>query len=150
MKKYQNNQERTTEYFKNFSREKILKSLVIKSDPLVFDIGANLGQSLKEFKDWWSDSKVHCFEPQEECWKTLKNIQLEYLSESIIINEFAASNFSEDEKIFYSHEIDNTKGTSGFNKINLESLDSIHLNDLKNSSSSELKIDSYKKTINHQ
>ena len=150
MKKYASNQERTAEYLKNFDREKVLKSLVTKDNPVIFDIGANLGQSLKEFKSWWGDSEIHCFEPQEECWPSLDKLKDGYPSKEVSINRFAAGKDSEESKIFYSHEVDNTKGTSGFNKINLESLDSIHLNDLKESNSSSSKIEDYKKTINHQ
>ena len=150
MKQYDNNQERTAEYLKKFDRKKILKSLVNKEKPIIFDIGANLGQSLSEFKSWWGDSEVHCFEPQEECWKNLEEIKNNFSDKEVFINKFAMSSVTEDAKIFYSHEVDNTKGTSGFNKINLDSSDSIHLNDLKNSDSSVLKVKDYKNTINHQ
>ena len=150
MKQYDNNQERTEKYFKNFNREKILKSLVNNEKPIIFDIGANLGQSLLEFKSWWEASEVHCFEPQEECWKNLEKIKNNFSNNEVCINKLAMSNVSKESKIFYSHEVDNTKGTSGFNKINLDSSDSIHLNDIKNSKSSNLMVEDYQKTINHK
>lgn len=150
MKKYASNQERTAEYFRNFDREKVLKSLVQKENPVIFDIGANLGQSLKEFKSWWGAAQIHCFEPQEECWLSLETLMDSYPSKEVFINRVAASKDSEEAKVFYSHEVDNTKGTSGFNKINLESLDSIHLHDLKESSSPSVQMEDYKTKINHQ
>ena len=147
--KYQSNQDRTAEYFKNFDREKILKSLVPEVQPVIFDVGANLGQSLTEFKTIWNDSEIHCFEPQKECWDILDEKQMMYADGKVFINKFAVGKSTENNKNFYSHEVDNTKGTSGFNRINLESLDSIRLNELKTSEVAESDINSYKQTINH-
>ena len=31
-------------------------------------MGANDGSTSIEFKEWWPNAKIHCFEPQEECW----------------------------------------------------------------------------------
>ena len=73
MKKYPSNQQRTDEYLKLFDREKTLKKIVSDYDPIIFDVGANNGRSLNEFKAWWPKSEVHCFEPQEECWEELNN-----------------------------------------------------------------------------
>lgn len=149
MKKYASNQERTAEYFENFNRGKILKLLVSEPNPVILDIGANLGQSLKEFKSLWPSSEIHCFEPQEECWTELDNLKQIYES-GVTINHIAASNVNEESKPFYSHEVDNTKGTSGFNKINLDSKDSIRLSELQNSDTSDKEIVDYKTTINHK
>jgi FkbM family methyltransferase len=148
MKKYPTNQQRTAKYFENFNREKILKLLVSNDQPVIFDIGANLGQSLEEFYIWWKQSEIHCFEPQIECWKTLEKIRNDVSDATVFINKFAVGNKSEKSKEFYSHNVDNTQGTSGFNKINLSSLDSIYLNNLKKSSESNTKIENYKAEIN--
>ena len=72
MNKYENNQERTRKYLKDFNREKVLKLLVKTDQPIIFDVGANVGDTLVDFKEWWPNSKVHCFEPQHECWKDLE------------------------------------------------------------------------------
>ncbi len=53
---------RTQEYLANFSREKVLKNLVNNDAPLIIDIGANMGQSIKEFFDYWPNSNVVAFE----------------------------------------------------------------------------------------
>ena len=65
------NQDRTNEYLKIFNREKVIKLLIKKNDPVIFDVGSNVGDTLVEFKKWWPISKIHCFEPQEECWPNL-------------------------------------------------------------------------------
>ena len=83
MKKYSTNQERTSEYSKIFTRQKVLSLLVENETPLIFDVGANNGRSLNEFKQWWPQSEVHCFEPQEECWAELESCATRY-SKTII------------------------------------------------------------------
>ncbi|MDC1035678.1 FkbM family methyltransferase [Alphaproteobacteria bacterium] len=143
------NEARSEEYFKNFDRKTVLKNLVNSERPTIFDVGANLGQSLKEFKLWWNKAQVHCFEPLEECWEPLEKIAFSHPADSVLINKFAIGRATEKGKVFYSHEVDNTKGTSGFNKINIKSQDSIDLQKLKVSKNSQSKIDAYKSTINH-
>ena len=64
MKKDPTNQERTADYLKIFDREKTIKYLIKDSHPFILDVGANVGTSLDEFKCWWPDATVHCFEPQ--------------------------------------------------------------------------------------
>ena len=75
-KNFGKNEERTLEYLKKFDRESVLKKLVAHQSPIIFDVGANNGSSLVEFKEWWPDSEVHCFEPQVECWDDLLKQQM--------------------------------------------------------------------------
>ena len=49
MKNIDTNQIRTAEYLKNFDREKLLKYLILKDNPIIFDIGANDGTFLSYF-----------------------------------------------------------------------------------------------------
>ena len=137
------NEERTSEYLKKFNREKVLKLLVDSNSPTILDVGANNGSSLVEFKKWWPNSKVHCFEPQSECWDELDDLSNEFTN--VHINKFALGNKNDESKEFYSHDL-NT-GISGFNKINIESKDSIDLSKLSNDSKS---LENHKKTINHK
>ena len=44
---YKNNLERTLEYFRHFDRKGLLKKLVNKDEPVILDIGASVGQTLK-------------------------------------------------------------------------------------------------------
>jgi hypothetical protein len=64
MKKYSTNQERTSEYSKVFTRQKVLSLLLENESPVILGVGANNGRSLNEFKQWWPQSEVHCFELQ--------------------------------------------------------------------------------------
>ena len=89
MKNYPTNQERTAEYLENFNREKTLKFLLNEEHPIIFDVGANIGTSLDEFKEWWPNSQVHCFEPQEECWSSLDKKALKY--NHAYINKYAVA-----------------------------------------------------------
>jgi FkbM family methyltransferase len=146
MNKYENNQERTRKYLKDFNREKVLKLLVKADQPIVFDVGANVGDTLVDFKEWWPNSKVHCFEPQHECWKDLEEKVTDFCFTDVYINKYAVGNTIVDHATFYSHDI--TSGQSGFNKINTESLDSINLNELKNDDYNALK--KYKEKLNHE
>tara|TARA_B100001121_G_C18700439_1_gene627475 strand:- start:15762 stop:16511 length:750 start_codon:yes stop_codon:yes gene_type:complete len=142
-KNFGKNEERTSEYLKKFNRKKVLKLLVDSNSPTILDVGANNGSSLVEFKKWWPNSKVHCFEPQSECWDELDDLSNEFTN--VHINKFALGNKNDESKEFYSHDL-NT-GISGFNKINIESKDSIDLSKLSNDSKS---LENHKKTINHK
>jgi FkbM family methyltransferase len=137
------NEQRTDEHSKKFDREKVLKLLIKDISPVIFDVGANNGNSLSEFKSWWPEAVVHCFEPQEECWAELKKRSSRYSSESVIVNTIAVGAAMGDAP-FYTHKI--TTGQSGFNRINTKSRDSVYLNELKNSQQG---IEPYEASINH-
>ena len=141
------NKERTTEYLSKFNRETVLKYLIKETEPIIFDIGANDGLSLEEFKTWWRNSTVHCFEPQEECLDILIKRSKSYKKSSVIINRTAAGEKAEENVDFYSHDI-NT-GLSGFNKVNTDSIDSVYLNELKIADSST-KLNQYMNKLNHE
>ena len=137
------NKQRTDDYLSIFNRQKVIKSLVKTERPVIFDIGANEGQSLVEFKEWWSESQVHCFEPQEECWNKLNSKVKNQNFRDVFINKYALGEI-EKEEVFYSHDI--TSGQSGLHKINTKSIDSINLQKLETKKS----IENYKTTINHK
>ena len=144
MSEYESNQERTSQYLENFDRQKVLKSLVRNSSPVLFDVGANMGQSLDEFKSWWPNASVFCFEPQKECWNSLDQAQSKYKKNDVTIVKKAVGNVSGEELDFYTHDISN--GLSGFNKVNLKSEDSIQINGLNKSSNERYE---YDRKFNH-
>lgn len=146
MNKHTDNEQRTAEYLKRFSREKTLQFLIPCSDPMVFDVGANVGGTITEFKSFWPDARIHAFEPQEECWNDLAVAKAKYPEGHIIINQLAAGNAACEARSFFTHDM--SKGTSGFNKINLQSRDSIHLKAL--SDAGMPKVHEYEKAINHE
>src|SRR5258708_35619690 len=100
MANYLTNQERTAEYLKRFDREKTLKFLIKENGPIIFDVGANIGSTLEEFKKWWPESAVHCFEPQRECWGPLGKMAIQYATGSVVVNRFAAGKDSVAQALF--------------------------------------------------
>jgi FkbM family methyltransferase len=145
MGNYKNNQQRTEDYLKIFDREKTLKVLIKEARPVIFDVGANVGATFDDFKLWWPDSAVHCFEPQQECWASLEQRVGRYPASEAVLNKVAAGNTSSDAATFFVHDINS--GVSGFNKINLQSEDSIHLRNLMESDGQALR--NYEQSLNH-
>ena len=145
------NKERTTEYLSKFNRETVLKYLIKETEPIIFDIGANDGLSLEEFKTWWRNSTVHCFEPQEECLDVLIKRSKAYKKSSVIINRTAVGEKAEKNVNYYSHDIDTARPSalSGFIKLNTDSIDSVSLNELKLAKSST-KLNQYMNKLNQE
>jgi FkbM family methyltransferase len=140
------NEERSAEYVNKWDTEKTLKNLIKKSDPLIFDVGANNGSSVNDFKDWWPESHIHCFEPQQECQQDLLDTATLYQGTgSVKINNVAVGSIPTKEATFYTHDINS--GVSGFNKINMESKDSINLRNLSEQGLAAK--ESYADTLNH-
>lgn len=128
MQKKKTNQERTAEYYKKYNREKILKEIIKSEKPIIFDVGANIGQSLKQFKKLWPFSELHCFEPQERVWNELNNSASQFKND-VFINKFALGEENNNSKVFYNHK--EFTGLSGCLKVNLNSNDSISLMEAK-------------------
>ena len=63
-------EERETESFENLCR--VVKKFN-KSKPVIFDVGANIGQSIKLFKEAFTDCTIHSFEPNPAMFKVLDN-----------------------------------------------------------------------------
>ena len=76
--KYKSSEQRTQDYIKRFDRNSVLKSLGNSSEPIIFDVGANVGQTLDKFKKLWPESIIHCFEPITEFYDTLLKNSLKY------------------------------------------------------------------------
>jgi FkbM family methyltransferase len=138
------NEQRTQEYLKKFDRNKVLSFLIRDQSPVIFDVGANSGSSLVEFKKNWPGALIHCFEPQEECWTDLKIAAEAYEVNSIFINKVGAGSKDCEEMAFYTHEI--TSGQSGFNRVNINSNDSIKLKEIDNQ---QARVE-YVQTLNHE
>lgn len=96
MQTYSSNEERTEEYLKKFSCPKSLQFLISGPALTVLDVGANVGGTIREFKEFWPDAKIHAFEPQEECWGDLEAAKNAFPAGDIVINRTAVGNaFSE-------------------------------------------------------
>lgn len=146
MPPYLTNEERTARYLASFNREKVLKLLIKSHSPTIFDVGANLGSTLTEFKDWWPDASVHCFEPQEECFEQLAQKAAAYSEGQCVINRVGVGSSARDAVPFYTH--DTSLGMSGFHKVNLRSRDSVTLDSLGELGGGAEQ--SYRKTLNHE
>lgn len=83
------------------------------SNPLIFDVGANVGQSIEEYSNHFSNPKFHCFEPDKTAFEILEkkfsNIQ------NIKLNSFGLGE-KKDIKNFNSYL---ATGKSSFMKLNM-------------------------------
>lgn len=77
----------------------------VKTDnPMLFDIGANVGQTIKDFKEVFEKSTIHAFEPSPDTFEILKESTSNYKnvhfwncgvganSGELILNEYNLSN----------------------------------------------------------
>ena len=121
---YKTNEERTNEALTKFNKDIILKSHIKSENPIIFDIGANVGQSVAYYKKLFPNCKIHCFEPDPDTFIKLKenckNIQNVYLNNYGIGSETNTIDFYKNDNI--------TSEINSFNKINKNSNDSISLN----------------------
>jgi FkbM family methyltransferase len=72
---------------KRMNYDEIFKLKIKNKKPIIFDVGANEGQSIKRFKNIFPNSIIHSFEPNKNCYELLlkkysndKNIILNNLS----------------------------------------------------------------------
>lgn len=80
-------------------------------NPIIFDVGANEGQSIERFKSIFPKSIIHSFEPIKECYEKIIKI---YDKKNIFINNYALGD-KDCERFFY---INKNTYTSSFFKIN--------------------------------
>jgi FkbM family methyltransferase len=134
---YKINEERTNDYLKNFDKHKVLKLLVNNDKPIIFDVGANKGQSVQYYRNLFPDSIIHCFEPDVDVFKILcencKNLKNVYLNNCGIGSEKTTLKFYKNDDI--------NSELNSFIKLNVKNKDSITLN---NDNSEE-----YKTKMNH-
>jgi len=141
---YKTNQERTADYLARFDRSKVLTSLVSDS-PVIFDVGANVGQTVESFLNIWPKAEIHCFEPMEKAFADLKKFVLDQGYDNVVLNNFALSDTRSESKKFYYHKTQPMLG--GFTAINPNSKDSVAINDPK---SAGMKPDEFIKNINDE
>jgi len=83
----------------------------IKKKPIIIDVGANEGQSIKRFDLIFDDCTIHSFEPIKYCYdQIVKN----YPYKKFIKNNYALSDKNTKKKFF----INKHSYTSSFSKIN--------------------------------
>lgn len=97
---------------KNKTFDQILKKNLSNS-PVIFDIGANHGQSIKRFKSLFADPIIHSFEPLKSEFHVMKN---KYISDNkVFLNNVAAGDQEERKVLNITKKSDN----SSFNNITL-------------------------------
>jgi FkbM family methyltransferase len=86
-----------------------------KAQPTIFDIGANIGDSVLYFKYLYPDAKIVAFEPHPEANKLLAlNIAENQLSDVVVYN--LALSDKEGVENLYSNDTEGTFDSSTFNK----------------------------------
>ncbi len=97
--------------FKNSNLSYLLKDK-INENPIIFDVGANRGQSIEEYKKIFKNPTIHAFEPIKSefdfMFEKFKN------DKSVFLNNYALGEVA-GEKDF---NITACTGSSSFNKIN--------------------------------
>ena len=96
---------------KNENFDEIIKRFV-SPNPVIFDVGANIGQSIDRFKNNFKKPTIHSFEPIKSEFQTIKNKFGK--QENIILNNIALGEKQEIKKL----NITAGTGNSSFNKIN--------------------------------
>ena len=103
-----------------FDKIRLLKFFIKKKAPVIIDIGSNVGQSINFFRNLFSKSKIHSFEPNKDCFQTLKK---NYKNKNFIyLNNCAITNIKN--KHFYVNNIHS--GLGSFSRINTFSKDIIN------------------------
>ena len=95
---------------KNLTFDQIYKKK-IKSNPIIFDIGANQGQSIERFKKIFNNPIIHAFEPVDFEFKKLENKYSK--DKNVILNNCAVG----DKNCYRDFNITAKTGNSSFNKI---------------------------------
>lgn len=100
--------------FINLSFDKIILN-ILDENPIIFDVGANEGQSINKYLKIFSKPIIHAFEPLNEQFYKLET---QYKShKNITLNNFALGDREEIKKFYKAKK----SSTSSFNKFNFNS-----------------------------
>jgi FkbM family methyltransferase len=107
-----------------FDRYKVLRKL-IKKKPIIFDIGANKGQTILEINKHFPNSIIHSFEPILDCKEKIEFVKKKAKKVKVFLNFVAVGEKNIKNKVIYkniSSNLDNYNTTlSSFYKINTNS-----------------------------
>lgn len=114
-------------YTKNFPTEySIISKFIINASPVIFDIGAHHGESVREMLVNFKSPIIHAFEPEQKNFAALskefadkKNVNL--------VNKGVGAN--REERVFYVNALSHT---NSFLKVNPNSQDHIRIKKLNN------------------
>jgi FkbM family methyltransferase len=117
MEKIGGAESRNEEFKKKYNRELVIKSTIIKENPVCFDVGAHQGESVLFLNKIFKEPFVYSFEPFPDSFKILKNKKFK---NNLCFN-YAVSNSVGSSK-FFVNEISHTNSLI---KVNPSSIDSI-------------------------
>lgn len=120
---YKSSKERTEDYLANFDTTHVLKHLVKKDDPVIVDVGANVGQTLSRIKRIFPASVIHCIEPVPEHYTELKDTA-KYYDDAYTYNVALGGKDEQREFNVNQHQ----PMLSSFYELNEHSKDSIAIN----------------------
>ena len=100
-------------YDKNKTNLNDLRKKLVYRSPVIFDVGANIGQSIDKYLKQFKKPKIHVFEPNKEAFEILEK-KFDYLN-YIYLNNFALGEKNSKKKLNYTHK----SGSSSFHQINL-------------------------------
>ena len=87
------------------------RNLLDNSQPVVFDVGAYIGDTIEQFKSSFPESYIHAFEPFDESFSVLKNRFQK--TDKLFLNNIAVANRSSSNANMY---ITQNKGSSSLLK----------------------------------
>jgi len=98
----------------NLTNDEVIRFFVTKNNPIIFDVGANVGTSIDRFKKIFPSPKLYCFEPGHNEFKILKK---NYNNKEIKLFNFAIGDKNESKRF----NINPISLLSSFNFINSNS-----------------------------
>ena len=102
------------EFYSVQDLDKIFKTIFQDKDLVIFDVGANVGQSINRFSKIFPNSSIHSFEPIKENYL---NVKKKFKGKDIYINNYAVGETICKKNIFVNADT----GTSSFYPINKNS-----------------------------
>ena len=107
---------RVNKELSNLTFDEIYLNFLKSNDsPIIFDVGANEGQSINRFKKIYRNSTIHSFEPSKKIYAKLsKNYENE---QNVYLNNFGLGN----EIGFKEFNLARQSGASSFHKLNSNS-----------------------------
>jgi hypothetical protein len=95
----------------NFTQ--VIHKLIKIKDPVIFDIGAGIGESVFRFNYYFPEAIYHCFEPSKKSFEILKE-KIKKLNNKFFLNNYAVGDKRQTETFYESEKLD----TSSFYSIN--------------------------------
>lgn len=121
--------------------DQYFNKIIELTDPLIFDVGANVGQSIEVYRKFLSNPKFHCFEPDKNAFEILEK---KYSNDkNIKLNSFGLG----DKKDFKNFNTYLASGKSSFVKLNTNTEYIKYRSAVRNVSPKDYFIDSYKQSI---